>query len=117
LDILQPIRDKLGVVITVSSGYRCLELNRLVGGSPKSDHVLGCAVDLKVKNGENRLIFEAALELKLPFKQMIWEFGNKNNPDWVHIGYDETAVKPKREVLWAIKRAERTTYTSKTPYK
>ena len=44
--ILQPLRDALGCPIIITSGYRCLEVNRLVGGVAHSQHMFGCAADL-----------------------------------------------------------------------
>jgi len=47
-ECLDPIREAYGSPIYVNSGYRCKELNKLVGGSPRSQHVKGMAADLTV---------------------------------------------------------------------
>ena len=87
--IFQPVRDHFGRPIYVSSGYRCADLNVAIGGSVRSQHVEGRALDLdgdvygKVSNAE---IFEYIRE-NLEFDQLIWEFGTEDNPDWVHVSY------------------------------
>ena len=45
---LQPLRDKLGMPIKITSGYRCRLLNEAVGGALSSFHCLGMAVDITV---------------------------------------------------------------------
>lgn len=46
IDVLDKIRERLGVPITVNSGYRCPEHNAEVSGVPDSQHVLGTAADI-----------------------------------------------------------------------
>jgi len=46
-DKIQEIRDALGFPISITSAYRCLELNRAVGSKDTSQHIEGCAVDFK----------------------------------------------------------------------
>ena len=88
-DVFQPLRDSFGCPIYVSSGYRSEELNRAIGGSKRSQHIQGRALDLDAdvfggcSNGE---IFRFILN-NLTFDQLIWEFGDQDNPDWVHVSY------------------------------
>ena len=88
-DVFQPLRDSFGCPIYVSSGYRAEELNRAIGGSKRSQHIQGRALDLDADvfggctNGE---IFRYILN-NLTFDQLIWEFGDQDNPDWVHVSY------------------------------
>ena len=99
IKILQPIRDKLGA-IRVTSGFRCSKLNRAIKGSKNSAHVRGEASDIIiVRDGkmDNKLIFDAVLELNLEFDQMIWEFGGK----WIHISY--VKEKNRKQILEAYK--------------
>jgi hypothetical protein len=73
----------------VSSGYRSAELNKAIGGSVRSQHVEGRALDLDadVFGGcTNSEIFECIRE-NVEFDQLIWEFGDQNNPDWVHVSF------------------------------
>lgn len=84
--ILQPIRDKWGAPIVVTSGYRCPELNKAVGGAKTSQHMLGEAADLKVGGKtENKKLFrviEAMVKSgKLNVGQLIDEYG----ASWIHV--------------------------------
>ncbi len=81
--VLDVAREKLKMPIIVTSGFRCPTLNRLVGGSPTSQHVLGEAADLVCK--DNRLLFE--ILSTMDYDQLIWEYGDDNAPAWVHVSY------------------------------
>lgn len=87
--VFQPLRDAFATPIYVSSGYRSSELNTAIGGSVRSQHIQGRALDLDADvfggctNGE---IFRYILN-NLTFDQLIWEFGDSDNPDWVHVSY------------------------------
>lgn len=70
INILQPLRDHLGVPININSGYRCLKLNELVGGKPTSQHVIGQACDVTVEDYEPIEIARLIVELKLPYDQL-----------------------------------------------
>jgi len=97
-DVFQPLRESFGVPIHVSSGYRSEELNVAIGGSKRSQHVQGRALDLdadvfgRCKNGE---IFRYILN-NVTFDQLIWEFGDQDNPDWVHVSYVRDGVNRGR---------------------
>ena len=98
INIFQPIRDHFGSPIYVSSGYRSADLNRAIGGSKRSQHVEGRALDLDadVYGGcTNAQIFEYIKE-NLEFDQLIWEFGDESNPDWVHVSYVYDGPNRKR---------------------
>lgn len=69
LEVLQPLRDAWGKPLHVNSGYRCPELNALVGGVPTSQHVKGEAADIATDTPAE--LARLALELGLPFDQMI----------------------------------------------
>ena len=89
VNVFQPVRECLGVPIHVSSGYRSAELNKAIGGSVRSQHVEGRALDLDadVFGGcTNSEIFECSRE-NVEFDQLIWEFGDQDNPDWVHVSF------------------------------
>ena len=103
-NIFQPIRDHFGVPIGVSSGYRGKDLNKAVGGSKYSQHMTGEALDIdadihgKVTNAD---IFKF-VKNNLHWDQMIWEFGDDEEPNWVHISYKPSGGNRKQ-----IKRAYR----------
>jgi len=89
INIFQPVREYLGVPIYVSSGYRSPELNKAIGGSRRSQHMEGRALDLDADvygKCTNADIFNYIRE-NLEFDQLIWEFGDQDNPDWVHVSF------------------------------
>ena len=86
--LLDPIREAWGEPIVVSSGYRCKELNTLVGGAKNSHHMLGCAADLIAGNkADHRRLFNLIQQLqqegKIKFTQLILEDDGR----WIHISY------------------------------
>lgn len=110
-NILQPLRNKLGVSIKVTCGYRCPRVNEGVGGAKTSQHLEGKAADIElyVGNEERNLILaKTILELNLPFDQLILEFGTKENPSWIHVSYDPK--RNRREILRAHKINQKTIY-------
>jgi len=86
--IFQPIREHFGVPIYISSGYRSQALNEAIGGSSRSFHSHGMALDLD-QDGKNKGVSNADvfyyIKNNLPFTELIWEFGNETNPNWVHV--------------------------------
>ena len=102
VNILQPARDALGA-ITVTSGFRNAKVNAAVGGSRSSQHTKGEAADLQCN--DNAALFN--LIKTLEFDQLIWEFGDKEQPDWVHVSF---AKKNRKEILKATKKNGVTKY-------
>ena len=101
-DLIQPIRDGIGP-IRVSSGYRNPELNRAIGGSHKSQHCKGEALDLQFwEMGEmnNKAIYDWVLESGIEFDQMINEFDFA----WIHISLK--GEDNRKQVLEAYKDEE-----------
>jgi zinc D-Ala-D-Ala carboxypeptidase len=113
--IFEPIRKHFGVPIGVISMFRCKTLNSAVGGSKTSEHLTASAGDLDqdgMNHGvSNKDVFEWAKK-NLNFNQMIWEFGNDKNADWIHISYNcaEGAIQ-KKQILRASKSNGKTMYT------
>lgn len=87
--LLQQIRDKYGKPIYVSSGFRCKRVNSLVGGSSTSQHMLGEAADIKATKTSNKELFDCIKKMiekgELKVGQLIWEYGTKSEPNWVHV--------------------------------
>lgn len=93
--ILDPLREAYKKPIIVTSGFRCEELNRLVGGSKTSQHRTGQAVDIRTVPDtpeENKKLYDLIIELNLPFDQLI----NEYNFDWVHVSFSE---KNRKQIL------------------
>ena len=86
--IFEPLRMHVGGPIRINSFYRGPELNKAIGGSRKSQHCHGQAMDIDDTYGHmsNADMF-AWIRENLDFDQMIWEFGTDENPDWVHVSY------------------------------
>ena len=84
-DILEPIRQRYGKPIIVTSGYRCPLLNKRVGGAKNSDHRYGSATDLKAKDGNNKELWDIIIQMikeeKITCRQLI----NEYNLSWIHI--------------------------------
>lgn len=80
--ILQPVRDKFGP-LKITSGYRCEKLNKLVNGSPKSNHLKGCAADIQNPNLQNIYNYIVAY---LDYDECLFET-NKNGVKWLHVSY------------------------------
>ena len=93
-NLLQPLRDKLRRPIIVTSGYRCPELNKLVGGSQNSQHVLGQAVDIVVRGMTPRTLAEFVTRTGLVFDQMIVE--ETTNGSWLHLSYTRKFNRKER---------------------
>lgn len=87
--VLEPIRLRFGS-INISSGYRGKLLNHFIGGAVNSDHCVGRAADIDmddVATGVTNTEIFNYIKDNLDYDQLIWEFGNKEKPDWVHVGY------------------------------
>ena len=86
--IFEPLRKWVGGPIRINSFYRGPELNKTIGGSSKSQHCKGQAMDID-DNGCHKTNAEMYAWIKdnVDFDQMIWEFGDDENPNWVHVSY------------------------------
>ena len=95
-NILDPLREKCGA-ITVTSGYRSPALNKAVKGAKSSQHTKGQAADIRGVNVSNAELFNQIQKLKLPFDQMIWEYGTDKEPSWVHVSFSPLN---RRQILY-----------------
>ena len=104
--VLQPLRDAIGP-IRISSGLRVPALNKAIGGSKTSQHcaINGAAADIDVE--DNKKVFDYIKD-NIQFDQLIWEFGDENQPDWVHVSYHYG--KNRGQILRAVKKNGKTTY-------
>jgi zinc D-Ala-D-Ala carboxypeptidase len=112
INIFEPIRRNFGQPIHISSGYRSKELNTAIGGSLTSQHCSGEAIDIDMDNSSNGITNKQVFDYikqHLNFDQLIWEFGTKDNPDWIHVSY-KTNGKQRKQVLRAVKQGSKTTY-------
>jgi hypothetical protein len=106
--VFEPIREHFKVPIHISSGYRSKELNKAIGGSLSSQHLLGQAIDIDMDGSSsgvtNKQVFDFIIK-NLDFDQAINEF----NYSWVHVSYNSKG-KQRKQVLDAIKVGGKTTY-------
>ena len=86
--VFEPLREWVGGAIKINSFFRCPELNKAIGGSSKSQHCQGQAIDIDDTYGvvANSEMYHYIKE-NLDFDQLIWEFGDDDNPNWVHVSY------------------------------
>jgi len=112
-NVFEPIRKHFRCPIIISSGYRSKELNAAIGGSLTSQHCSGEAIDIDMDgtpNGvTNRMVFDYIKD-NLVFDQLIYEFGDANNPDWVHVSYESTGTQ-RKQILRATRSNGKTVYS------
>ena len=85
-NVLDPLRTAYRKPIYINSGYRCEELNRLVGGAKSSQHMTGKAADITAgSKEENRKLFELVRKLGLDYDQLI----DEKDYSWLHVSYNE----------------------------
>jgi zinc D-Ala-D-Ala carboxypeptidase len=112
VNVFEPIRKHFGVPIHISSGYRSKALNTAIGGSLSSQHCTGEAIDIDMDGSAhgvtNKMVFDF-IKNNLSFDQLIFEFGTKDAPDWVHVSYESTG-KQRKQVLRAVKQGGVTKY-------
>ena len=85
--VLEPLRVAMGRPINISSGFRCEQLNKAVGGVYNSQHLKGQAADISIEGDMafGRKIFDYIMN-HLTFDQLIWEH-DKKGTYWVHVSY------------------------------
>lgn len=94
---LNPIREKFGSAIKISSGYRGEWLNKKVGGVSNSNHLFGFAFDLQPVNNKAKELFKCIKdflqESSLPYDELIYEYSG--NTIWVHFAVRDTNNRSK----------------------
>ena len=94
----EPLRARFGRPVVITSGWRNTELNAAVDGAANSLHLAGRAADLTVPGVPVLQVCHAAIDLKLPFDELIHELGQ-----WVHIGLADVGVPAAKRVFTATK--------------
>jgi len=109
-EVFEPLRTYVDGPIKINSFYRCRQLNKAIGGSTKSQHCYGQAMDIDDTYGKmtNAEMYHFIKE-HLDFDQMIWEFGDDENPDWVHVSY-VSPEENRNRCLKAYKENGKTKY-------
>lgn len=108
--VFEPLREAVNGPIKINSFYRSEELNKSIGGSSRSQHCQGRAIDIDDFYGyvSNAYMYYYIKD-NLDFDQLIWEFGTDTNPDWVHVSYVDSDSNRKRCLL-AYKKDGKTKY-------
>ena len=91
---LEVLRERVGHSIIINSGYRSPQLNRKVGGAPTSNHLTGCAADIRTSGYEQAIVYAAILinyakESQQDYDELLIE-KNRYGAIWLHF-----AVRPK----------------------
>ena len=109
-NIFEPLRKWVGGPIKINSFFRSEDLNKAIGGSSKSQHCDGRALDIDDTFGykTNAQMFYYIKD-NLDFDQLIWEFGNDENPSWIHVSYVD-AQENRNRCLQAYKENGKTKY-------
>lgn len=101
--LLEQVRKCLGKPIIINSGFRCKALNDLVGSKDTSQHLQGCAADIRVSGISPNDIVKAIIQSDIQFDQLIREFDS-----WVHISVTNRAEDtPRNQVLIIDKQGTR----------
>lgn len=101
-NIYDPLREHFGKSIFIESFYRCAEYNKAIKGAKYSQHRFGQAVDLDDDLGgitTSEIFYYIVNNLK--FDQIIWEFGDGQNPGWIHVSYN--AAKNRNKITLAYR--------------
>tara|TARA_R100000231_G_scaffold46714_1_gene40126 strand:- start:1291 stop:1755 length:465 start_codon:yes stop_codon:yes gene_type:complete len=109
-NIFEPLRKWVGGPVKINSFFRGEPVNTAIGGSTRSQHMKGQAIDIDdtFKYKTNAEMFHYIKD-NLDFDQLIWEFGTDNNPNWIHVSY--VTHRPNRKKLTkAVKVNRRTKY-------
>lgn len=110
-NVFEPLRKAVGGAIKINSFFRCEDLNKAIGGSSRSQHCQGRAIDIDDNYGymSNNDMYKYIKE-NLDFDQLIFEFPDENgNASWIHVSYVDTDSNRKR-CLKAIKENGKTKY-------
>ena len=109
--VFEPLREWVNGPIKINSFFRSPELNTAIGGSSKSQHCKGQAMDIDDTFGKatNAEMYNWIKE-NIEFDQMIWEFGDDDNPNWVHVSY-VSEEENRNRCLKAKRSNGKTTYS------
>jgi len=109
-NLFEPLREWVGGPIKINSFFRGEPVNTAIGGSRKSQHMKGQAIDIDDTFGHktNAEMYHYVKD-NLDFDQLIWEFGTDENPNWLHISW--VSHRPNRKKLTVAKKVNgRTKY-------
>ncbi len=86
-------------VLYINSFFRSFKLNLRVGGAANSQHMKGEAIDIDTRSrDENRILYEWMRD-NLKYDQLIWEYGNDDGPDWIHVSFTKNNRQQTIKIL------------------
>lgn len=107
--VFEPLRTWANEPIRVNSFFRSEEVNLAINGSRRSQHTKGEAIDISaMQDKTNKELFDYIKD-NLDFDQLIWEFGTKEEPQWIHVSY-VSSIRNRQQVLKASKKKDGSTY-------
>jgi hypothetical protein len=102
-EFLETVKTALGgKPVMINSAYRGPAVNEKVGGSKSSQHMVGCAADIRIPNMNPDQVCRAIIAADLPFDQLIREFYDpaKAAGGWTHVSVTNTAGStPRKQAL------------------
>jgi hypothetical protein len=115
-NLFEPLREWVGGPIKINSFFRGEPVNTAIGGSRKSQHMKGQAIDIDDTFGHktNAEMYHYVKD-NLDFDQLIWEFGTDKNPNWLHISW--VSHRPNRKKLTIAKKVNGKTKYIHEPHK
>lgn len=108
-EIFEPLREWANEPIRVNSFFRSPELCEAIGSKSTSQHTKGQAIDIDAMGKKTNAELFNYIKDNLNFDQLIWEFGDDDNPDWIHVSYVGSNGNRNR-ILKAVKKGKKTTY-------
>lgn len=105
--VFEPLRGYFGIPIAITSFFRSEKVNVKVGGSKTSQHCKGEAMDIDADvlgAITNKQIFNY-IKRNLDYDQLIWEFGDDRNPEWVHVSLKRSGTNRKQTLRASKEKA------------
>jgi hypothetical protein len=109
-EVFEPLRLWADESIRINSFFRSPELCKAIGSKKTSQHARGQAIDIDALGEKTNADLFYYIKENLDFDQIIWEFGDDDNPDWVHVSYVSVNGNRKR-ALKAFKENGKTKYS------
>lgn len=103
-EVLEPLREHVQEPVIISSGYRCPTLNKLVGGSPTSQHMTGEACDIHLSDQKKLREWFTWLMDNVNADQLILERASKTSTHyWIHVSCKSTPSQNRHQVKFITK--------------
>ena len=84
--VLEPARQRYGHPLTITSGFRCMILNRIVGGKPNSYHLIGMAADIRISDFQSAKRLAELLNEQQLCDLVLVEYSRAGG-QWLHVQF------------------------------